>query len=177
MVNYGCGPCDIRHTFTSRTRHSRISPDCNFFIRMLHKHRYEVFNSVVFIALWWTFLTFTDLVRLRYCTRSCVSTNCVNQRTNIMIINAMLLLLLMMMMMMVWRQRDVIGVMGSDATADGGGAGGGFGCSIAELQELMRHRGPDGYQKISSDYGGTPELCRRLKTSPTEGKLPVNAFS
>jgi len=57
--------------------------------------------------------------------------------------------------------------MGSDATADG--EGGQFGCTIAELQELMRHRGPDGYQKIKTDYGGTPELCRRLKTSPTEG--------
>jgi len=75
----------------------------------------------------------------------------------------------------VWRQSDIIRVMGSDATADGGG-GGGFGCTIAELQELMRHRGPDGYQKISSDYGGTPELCRRLKTSPTEGKLPVKTL-
>jgi len=55
--------------------------------------------------------------------------------------------------------------MGSDATADGK-----FGCTIAELQELMGFRGPDGSQKIVNDYGGIVELCRRLKTSPTEGK-------
>jgi len=57
--------------------------------------------------------------------------------------------------------------MGSDATADGK-----YGCTIAELQELMTHRGPDGYQKIANDYqnGGVLELCRRLKTSPTEGE-------
>jgi len=59
-------------------------------------------------------------------------------------------------------------MMGSDATPDG--AGGQFGCTIAELQELMRHRGPDGYHKISGDYGSTLELCKRLKTSPTQGK-------
>jgi len=58
--------------------------------------------------------------------------------------------------------------MGTDATADGTGAK--FGCTIVELQELMRHRGPDGCQKITSDYGGVSELCRRLNTSPTEGK-------
>jgi len=58
--------------------------------------------------------------------------------------------------------------MDSDATADGADAK--FGCTIAELQDLMRHRGPDGCQKITSDYGGSLELCRRLKTSPTEGK-------
>jgi len=58
--------------------------------------------------------------------------------------------------------------MGSDATA-ADGVGGKFGCTIPELQELMRHRGPDGWQKISSDYGGVMELCRRLRTSPTEG--------
>jgi len=65
--------------------------------------------------------------------------------------------------------------MGSDATPDG--SGGQFGCTIAELQELMRHRGPDGHQKITSDYGGTPELCRRLRTSPTEGKLGLDHMS
>ena len=58
--------------------------------------------------------------------------------------------------------------MGTDATADG--AGGKYGCTIPELQELMRHRGPDGCHKIKNDYGGVTELCRRLKTSPTEGK-------
>jgi len=59
--------------------------------------------------------------------------------------------------------------MGSDATADGGGVVK-FGCTIPELQELMRHRGPDGCQKINNDYGSVLELCRRLQTSPTEGK-------
>jgi len=57
--------------------------------------------------------------------------------------------------------------MGSDATADGGGIK--FGCTVGELQELMRYRGPDGCHKITADYGGVLELCRRLKTSPTEG--------
>jgi len=64
--------------------------------------------------------------------------------------------------------------MGTDATSDGGGGGvgGRYGCSIPELQELMRHRGPDGAHKLRSDYGatGVAELCRRLHTSPTEGR-------
>jgi len=65
--------------------------------------------------------------------------------------------------------------MGTDATADG--AGGKFACTIPELQELMRHRGPDGCQKINSEYGSVLELCRRLRTSPVEGKsLPVAAI-
>jgi Ca2+ transporting ATPase len=46
-----------------------------------------------------------------------------------------------------------------------------FGCTVAELQELMRHRGRDGWKKLKTDYGeaGVLELCRRLQTSPIEG--------
>lgn len=45
-----------------------------------------------------------------------------------------------------------------------------FGCSLKELRELMEYRGHEGYEKIQNDYGGAHELCKRLKTSPNEGK-------
>ena len=45
-----------------------------------------------------------------------------------------------------------------------------FGATLRELRELMEHRGHEGYNKIQSDYGGVHELCKRLYTSPNEGK-------
>ena len=45
-----------------------------------------------------------------------------------------------------------------------------FGCSLKELRELMEHRSHEGYNKIQTDYGGVLELCKRLYTSPNEGK-------
>ena len=50
-----------------------------------------------------------------------------------------------------------------------------FGCTLKELRELMELRGQEAYQKIQSQYGGTLDLCKRLYTSPTEGK-PLLVF-
>uniref|UniRef100_H2QZ95 Calcium-transporting ATPase n=3 Tax=Homininae TaxID=207598 RepID=H2QZ95_PANTR len=46
---------------------------------------------------------------------------------------------------------------------------GGFGCTLAELRTLMELRGAEALQKIEEAYGDVSGLCRRLKTSPTEG--------
>ncbi|KAM6143949.1 plasma membrane calcium-transporting ATPase 3 isoform 8-T8 [Erethizon dorsatum] len=46
---------------------------------------------------------------------------------------------------------------------------GGFGCTLAELRALMELRGAEALQKIQEAYGDVGGLCRRLKTSPTEG--------
>ncbi|XP_075434503.1 plasma membrane calcium-transporting ATPase 3 isoform X8 [Ascaphus truei] len=45
----------------------------------------------------------------------------------------------------------------------------GFGCTLQELRSLMELRGAEGIQKIQDSYGDVNGLCRRLKTSPTEG--------
>ena len=45
-----------------------------------------------------------------------------------------------------------------------------FGCTLQELRELMEVRGHEAYNKIQNDYGGVLELCKRLYTSPNEGK-------
>ncbi|KAE8583116.1 hypothetical protein XENTR_v10020433 [Xenopus tropicalis] len=46
---------------------------------------------------------------------------------------------------------------------------GGFGCTLQELRSLMELRGSEAIQKIQDSYGDVNGLCRRLKTSPTEG--------
>ncbi|KAM5221700.1 plasma membrane calcium-transporting ATPase 3 isoform 8-T8 [Ctenodactylus gundi] len=46
---------------------------------------------------------------------------------------------------------------------------GGFGCTLGELRTLMELRGAEALQKIQEAYGDVSGLCRRLKTSPTEG--------
>ncbi|XP_073447008.1 plasma membrane calcium-transporting ATPase 3 isoform X2 [Dendrobates tinctorius] len=46
---------------------------------------------------------------------------------------------------------------------------GGFGCTLQELRSLMELRGAEAIQKIQDSYGDVNGLCRRLKTSPTEG--------
>ncbi|KAK1346358.1 LOW QUALITY PROTEIN: hypothetical protein QTO34_000212 [Cnephaeus nilssonii] len=46
---------------------------------------------------------------------------------------------------------------------------GGFGCTLAELRSLMELRGAEALQKVQEAYGDVSGLCRRLKTSPTEG--------
>jgi len=46
-----------------------------------------------------------------------------------------------------------------------------FGCTLKELRELMEQRGLDAVARIQQQYGGVLELCRRLYTSPTEGKI------
>jgi len=45
-----------------------------------------------------------------------------------------------------------------------------FGCTVKELRELMEQRGLDACTRIQQQYGGVLDLCRRLYTSPTEGK-------
>uniref|UniRef100_A0A8C9JFV4 P-type Ca(2+) transporter n=1 Tax=Panthera tigris altaica TaxID=74533 RepID=A0A8C9JFV4_PANTA len=44
-----------------------------------------------------------------------------------------------------------------------------FGCTLAELRSLMELRGAEALQKVQEAYGDVSGLCRRLKTSPTEG--------
>ncbi|XP_070193153.1 plasma membrane calcium-transporting ATPase 2-like isoform X2 [Littorina saxatilis] len=44
-----------------------------------------------------------------------------------------------------------------------------FGISLRELRELMEHRKEDGLNLIKTKYGGVLEMCKKLKTSPTEG--------
>ncbi|XP_016083352.1 plasma membrane calcium-transporting ATPase 3 isoform X6 [Ornithorhynchus anatinus] len=46
---------------------------------------------------------------------------------------------------------------------------GGFGCTLPELRSLMELRGAEALQKVQETYGDVNGLCRRLKTSPTEG--------
>ncbi|XP_042362195.1 plasma membrane calcium-transporting ATPase 2 isoform X3 [Plectropomus leopardus] len=45
----------------------------------------------------------------------------------------------------------------------------GFGCSVMELRSLMELRGTEAVVKLQEDYAGVEGLCKRLKTSPTEG--------
>ncbi|XP_062975448.1 plasma membrane calcium-transporting ATPase 3 isoform X3 [Elgaria multicarinata webbii] len=46
---------------------------------------------------------------------------------------------------------------------------GGFGCTLSELRSLMELRGAEALQKVQESYTDVNGLCRRLKTSPTEG--------
>uniref|UniRef100_A0A674GMZ2 Calcium-transporting ATPase n=1 Tax=Taeniopygia guttata TaxID=59729 RepID=A0A674GMZ2_TAEGU len=50
-----------------------------------------------------------------------------------------------------------------------GDAGGGFGLALPELRALMELRGPEALLRLQRDLGGVPGLCRRLRTSPTDG--------
>ncbi|XP_069592053.1 plasma membrane calcium-transporting ATPase 2 isoform X3 [Ranitomeya imitator] len=49
-----------------------------------------------------------------------------------------------------------------------------FGCSLEELRSLMELRSTEAVVKIKECYGDSDGLCKRLKTSPTEG-LPGTA--
>ncbi|XP_047202379.1 plasma membrane calcium-transporting ATPase 2 isoform X8 [Girardinichthys multiradiatus] len=49
----------------------------------------------------------------------------------------------------------------------------GFGCSVMELRSLMELRGTEAVVKLQEDYGAVEGLCKRLKTSPTEGLAVV----
>lgn len=53
------------------------------------------------------------------------------------------------------------------ATIDGRPAK--YGISLKQLRELMEHRGREGVTKIG-EFGGIHELCKKLYTSPNEGK-------
>uniref|UniRef100_A0AAY4CIH1 Calcium-transporting ATPase n=1 Tax=Denticeps clupeoides TaxID=299321 RepID=A0AAY4CIH1_9TELE len=50
-----------------------------------------------------------------------------------------------------------------------GNHAGGFGISLLDLRTLMELRGTEAVVKIQEDYGEMEGLCKRLKTSPTEG--------
>ncbi|KAM5148909.1 plasma membrane calcium-transporting ATPase 2 isoform 3-T3 [Mantella aurantiaca] len=44
-----------------------------------------------------------------------------------------------------------------------------FGCTLEELRSLMELRGTEAVVKVKEFYGDMDGMCRRLKTSPTEG--------
>lgn len=45
-----------------------------------------------------------------------------------------------------------------------------YGITLKQLRDLMEHRGREGVNKIN-DLGGVQEICKKLYTSPSEGKL------
>lgn len=45
-----------------------------------------------------------------------------------------------------------------------------FGITLFELRELMETRGSEGLEKLQ-EMGGIQELCRKLNSSPINGKL------
>lgn len=53
------------------------------------------------------------------------------------------------------------------ATIDGRPAQ--YGVSLKTLRELMEHRGREGIARIN-EIGGVQEFCKKLYTSPNEGK-------
>lgn len=54
------------------------------------------------------------------------------------------------------------------ATIDGRPAQ--YGVTLKQLRELMELRGREGVSKING-YGGVQEICKKLYTSPNEGRL------
>jgi hypothetical protein len=56
------------------------------------------------------------------------------------------------------------------ATIDGRPAQ--YGITLKQLRELMELRGREGVSKING-YGGVQEICKKLYTSPNEGKIAV----
>lgn len=47
---------------------------------------------------------------------------------------------------------------------------GDFGCSVMDLRNLMELRSSEAVNRINETYGGVHNICKRLKTSPVEGK-------
>lgn len=47
---------------------------------------------------------------------------------------------------------------------------GDFGCSVGELRNLMELRSAEAVARLNDSYGGVHNVCKRLKTSPVEGK-------
>jgi len=45
-----------------------------------------------------------------------------------------------------------------------------FEVTLKELRELNEFRGAEAREKIKQDYGDIQTLCKRLKTSPTDGE-------
>lgn len=54
------------------------------------------------------------------------------------------------------------------ATIDGRPAQ--YGVTLKQLRELMELRGREGVNKLNG-YGGVQEICKKLYTSPNEGRL------
>lgn len=57
---------------------------------------------------------------------------------------------------------------------------GDFGCSVMDLRNLMELRSAEAVARINDAYGGVHSICKRLKTSPVEGKeiaLPLSMGS
>lgn len=46
-----------------------------------------------------------------------------------------------------------------------------YGVQLKDLRELMECRGREAIQRIREDYSGVQELCKKLYTSPTDGKF------
>ncbi|CAG0885916.1 unnamed protein product, partial [Darwinula stevensoni] len=44
-----------------------------------------------------------------------------------------------------------------------------YGVSLKELRDLMEFRGPEAAERIRNQHGSALELCKKLRTSPTEG--------
>lgn len=47
---------------------------------------------------------------------------------------------------------------------------GDFGCSMVELRNLMELRSAEAVARLNDSYGSVQNVCKRLKTSPVEGK-------
>lgn len=60
------------------------------------------------------------------------------------------------------------------ATIDGRPAQ--YGITLKQLRELMEHRGREGVNKLNG-YGGVQEICKKLYTSPSEGKIYFDEMS
>ena len=45
-----------------------------------------------------------------------------------------------------------------------------FDITVSELRELMEHRGVEALELIADKHGGVINLCKKLKTSPTQGE-------
>lgn len=56
-----------------------------------------------------------------------------------------------------------------NSVADGNQEGD-FGITVMDLRDLMELRSGEAVTKIADSYGDVQGLCRRLKTSPIEGK-------
>lgn len=48
---------------------------------------------------------------------------------------------------------------------------GDFGVTVEDLRNIMELRSAEAVSKIQDTYGDVQGICRRLKTSPIEGKL------
>ena len=60
------------------------------------------------------------------------------------------------------------------ATIDGRPAQ--YGVSLKQLRELMEVRGREGIARIQ-EHGGVQELCKKLYSSPNDGKLTLNSLN